>query len=341
MRTGLLSAAAACASLFLASGCGKVESCTEGDMGCLNGPAASGKCSFGLVADESGICAKKGTTSTPLADSCGGCASGDVCQRSGSCVDICEVPSNWVQSGPSLPACAPAAGQAAFDYPTVAVAYCKQECAHRAAYCGGTCNPDKDCTPAAAMLLLAVRCPGQAVACATMACVEARDTPCAQQKCANNMAPVCTGVACSNSCTSGSTSFNLDGICDDGDLSNAVSAICGWGTDCGDCGPRKGTPPPAIKDLGEQCIDPYQCGASDTDFSHAPGWCVPVSTNSQTTEEVQRCVPDCTVSQRCPDGFQCRELVFDPDGSGPKTEQSLKDNAGLVGKACFRTTCGG
>jgi len=50
---------------------------------------------------------------------------------------------------------------------------------------------------------------------------------------------------CENTCTgtSGNVLWVGDGICDDGGPGHFFSD-CDWGTDCDDCKPRDGSPPP-------------------------------------------------------------------------------------------------
>lgn len=329
------------------AGCGEIDNCKEGEPGCLWGlPLEDDTCRFDLVPDATGVCVDPDDASSeddggdggddevegpPLPNPCG-CTVNQVCQPDGSCVDLCMVP-NQVVTKPSLPACR----SPSYSFQEAAVAWCQQSCARRAALCGEPCDPQAACGAAVAVALLVQvdpTCTGNAD-CAMRRCEEARDRPCAMQQCLGNAAPNCTDVTCSNACSSGGETYNNDGFCDDGDLGNAVSAICKWGSDCGDCGPRRGPAPPAVKKLGEQCIDPFQCGASYDDFSAVPGWCVPLD----ESVAVEHCVPDCTMPPHsCPEGFDCQKLRF--TGESGK-EEIITDQAGKVARACFPTQCGG
>ncbi|MDB4973745.1 MAG: hypothetical protein JWN48_2086 [Myxococcaceae bacterium] len=339
MTSGWLWALGACAgaSSVLASGCGEVESCKELDEGCLGGvPDESGNCRFGLVPnDDLTACVRKGDESS---SSDGGvtpgncsCPNGQLCQSNGSCVDVCKTPSNLPAPKPTLPTCRPGAGEPAYDFATAAVSLCYQGCTHRAEYCGGTCDPTKDCTAVAATALAATVCPGMAVECAMLACEKQRDMPCASQNCPGMAAPNCAGVACTNKCQN--PAFNNDGICDDADLSNAESGVCDWGTDCGDCGPRRGTAPAFSVQLGDPCIDPLQCGGNVDSIAKSTGWCL-----LPDDREPRRCLPDCSVKgKKCPAGFSCSPLMQTGASGSP---EPVQDATGLAASACFPTQCG-
>ena len=339
MTTRVLWAIAACASLLASAGCGEVDNCREGENGCLRGRVlASGECRYDLIPDRvTGVCVSPDDDDdddpTPAAPNPCGCAPDEVCQADGTtCVGICEIPGGPVGQKAQLPLCR----DSSYTYVQAAEAWCRHACSRFAILCGEPCDPEQACGSVAASAALAQADPactpalGQAE-CAMKRCEEARDRPCSQWVCGNGMPPNCANVSCSNSCGEAGK-IVLDGVCDDGDLSNAISAICPWGSDCGDCGPRRGAPPPQQRKLGEQCIDPFQCGASYTDFRGAPGWCVPLD------ESVEHCVPDCTVSRRCPDGYECQALQFEND-MGQIDE--LIDRDERVARACFPTECGG
>lgn len=349
MATRVLWAIAACASLIASVGCGEVDNCREGEDGCIKGrPLASGACRYDLVVDPlTDVCVASSGDGDDGDDDddddddivvdpnpCG-CQPNQVCQSDGvTCVGICEIPGGAVAPKDSLPVCR----TPRMTFAEAAVAWCKQSCTRRAAICGEACDPAQACDMAAAIVQIAqvdkTCTPVAGAECAMALCETARDRRCEDQPCPfNNARPNCTGIVCSDSCTDGTDTLNKDGVCDDGDLSNAVSAICPWGSDCGDCGPRRGTAPPAVRKLGEQCIDPFQCGASYTDFSRVPGWCVPLNNASQ----IEHCVPDCTNSFTCADGYTCRELRSQ-DVTGK--ESRIEDETGRTAHACFPTQCG-
>jgi hypothetical protein len=331
-----LTSACALISVASMSACSEVESCKEDEVGCINSaPDNSGNCRAGLVLNASGTACvpKGGGGSVTPPDTCG-CATNELCRDDMSCVNVCITPTNLPARTSPTKTCRPFGAEAPYDFAKAAVALCYQGCIRRAALCGTSCNPTVDCGPAAAALLATTLCPGQMPECAMKACELARDAPCAQQQCPAGAQPSCTGVSCTNSCIT-STMYNNDGICDDGDLSNAESVVCDWGTDCGDCGPRKGTAPVFSRDLGDPCFDALQCGGDRTDVAKSTGWCV-------STDEVRplyRCVPDCSKKgATCPSGYQCHDLLQDINGDNDP--ENVIDSKNVQARACFPSLCG-
>ncbi len=334
-RWAALWAAVACAA-WTVSGCGEVESCKEGDVGCLGGFADdSGNCRFDLVKDTRGFCVKPGGNQDggSQSDPCG-CSSGSLCQQDGMCVNVCQPPNPVPTLKIAPSACRPAAGET-YTLEDAANAACEQSCIRRAEYCGASCNPSTDCTRTLALAVVSQRCAaGMTLECAMQACEAIRDQPCAQVTCATGT-PNCTGIVCNDSCSV--TDYVKDGLCDDGDLSNAGSSVCDWGTDCGDCGPRRGTPPATKYDLGDPCVDAYQCGGDPDHVASSTGWCVP----TETQTNILRCVPDCSATDTCPAGYTCFGLGVDPDDDGPMQQQPVLDpNTGQAARACFPNACG-
>jgi hypothetical protein len=316
------------------AGCGEVKSCERGAPGCIEGPVDNsivGGCRFGLVANAQGNCiAQSGGSS---GDNCN-CPSGALCNSSRQCVNVCELPTPLPVVKPQPRACRPKPGQLHADFVTAAVAACSQACIRRGDYCGIACDPATFCTPAEAQRRL-MSCNGD-ISCATLACEQERDRPCAQTDCsgagsAPGAQPNCAGVVCSNTCPTAPEYLN-DGLCDDGDLSNAGSAACDWGTDCGDCGPRRGTAPRFDRDIGELCVDPVQCGGDTEDVRRATGWCVRLD----LSVSLLRCVTDCSTRDSCPSGFTCEDLKYDDNG----VPTTLVDDNDRVAKACFPALCG-
>jgi hypothetical protein len=328
------------ACFVLVSACGEVEHCKRGDLGCVDGlPDDVGECRFGLVEDPiTKVCVEPdhdaGPPRDPNAACVGGCATGEACRADGTCINVCAQ-ANAVAPRDSLLTCRPAQGEAAYDLAKAAHALCVQGCTRRNALCTNSpCDPAVDCTAPQELALAAAACATMppTVECVMARCEMVRDQACDKVMCPGSM-PNCAGVTCTNTCSDGTQTLNFDGLCDDGDLTNAVSAICPWGSDCGDCGPRRGAAPAKVKQIGEQCIDPYQCGASYDNFSDVPGWCVVVD----QAKETERCVPDCSVHGVCPAGYTCRALEFkEADGS----TMTLRDENNLVGSACFPMQCG-
>ena len=330
------------ASALFAASCGDVGSCIETEVGCLNGPPDdSGNCRFGLVPNSTHTaCVEKGASGGITPNTCG-CTHGELCLSNGTCSDLCTAPAGAPAIKDAPLACRPAAGAAAYDLSTAVVALCSQICVHRAALCGTPCNVAADCTPAKALVIAAAlkhdaTCATADVECAMKACEEARDRPCEKQECGmGNGQPNCAGVVCSSSCST--AAFTNDGICDDGDVSNAESSFCAWGSDCGDCGPRRGAAPPSSVGLGGACADPRQCGGDITNIKNSTAWCV---NTTSAINQPRRCVPDCSSSMKCPDGYECAPLGSDPDGSGPMPAQAVMDSSGATARACFPTQCG-
>jgi hypothetical protein len=348
MTTAKLWAALATAALATLSGCSDVESCERGLPGCLGGaPDDSGNCKFDLVRSDDGFtCVKPNERDGGRRDGGGRdggneddctCPSGELCRADGTCVDLCEPVRNPPTAKPVLLPCEAPEGETE-SFARTALALCSQTCAHRAAYCGTNCNPDIECSQLLASAAARAACQGgEDQACAKTLCERARDLPCAQQQCPLGAAPSCTGTLCSNTCDM--AEYNNDGICDDGDPSNAISYVCDYGTDCGDCGPRRGSAPPFELDLGDVCADPQQCGGDLYDVKGSTGWCVPASSD----QVYSRCLPDCSNGQSCRPGYECIAIAFDPDGSGgPMPQTQFTDyNDGTPVFGCFPMQCGG
>ncbi len=349
MTTARLWVALALATLV---GCSDVEKCLEGaDPGCLGAkPDDSGNCRFGLVHDVvRDKCVKPGTEGSvedagngavredaavrndaaviPYdAGSCT-CQSGQVCKKDGSCVNLCNPAANPPTPTATLLPCR-ATKDEKESFARIALALCYQKCAHRAAYCGTRCDPESECTQLLASTAARNACQGMDdQSCAINECEKARDLPCAQQQCPLNAAPSCTGVLCSNSCKT--SMYNNDGICDDGDPSNAISYACDYGSDCGDCGPRRGAAPPLSLDVGDVCADPIQCGGNLYGVKSSTGWCVPAT----KTQDYARCVPDCSNNKECAPGFTCFGIA---DAAGAQFEDY---NDGTLVYGCFPSAC--
>jgi hypothetical protein len=322
------------------SSCGEVESCRQGvDPGCVDSqPDDSNNCKFGLVLGAEGTCVepKNANTVADAGPEPGGncsCPSGNACGRAGTCIDVCATPNNIPNFKPK-PTCRAPMGENPYTFEQAAIAACTVQCIRRNEFCGASCDPAADCTPARALLavpalgICMTQTQGTPVECASRACEMLRDRPCEMQECAGAAQPLCAGVQCTNTCAVGSMSYSGDGYCDDGDQSNADSAICAWGTDCQDCGPRgtRSTPPLALYEYGQFCVDSLQCGEFSADFNRSTGWCVTFS------NAPQRCLPDCTKSRRCAAGFTCQVLELEPG-------VAYEDNAGVEARFCRPNAC--
>jgi hypothetical protein len=345
MTTAKLWAGLAAAALATLSACSDVESCKRGiDPGCVgSAPDDSGNCLYNFVLSSDGrTCLEPGSERDGGGgggDTCS-CASGKLCRDDGKCVDLCEPVRNPPVPRPVLMPCRATEGETD-SFARSALALCYQNCMHRAVYCGTACNPDTECTQFLASAAARLQCQGsEDQACAIRLCEAARDLPCAQQQCPPGSSPSCSGTLCSNNCDT--PEFNNDGICDDGDPSNAISYACDYGTDCGDCGPRKGgasSAPPATLDIGDVCADSAQCGGDLGHVKTSTGWCVPATED----QSYSRCVPDCSNGKACHAGYDCFGIVSDPDGpNGPMPQEQYEDvNDHTLVFGCFPAQCGG
>jgi hypothetical protein len=103
---------------------------------------------------------------------------------------------------------------------------------------------------------------------------------------------------------------NKDGYCDDGDPSSATYSFCRYGTDCTDCGPRRGSTRPDRLALGEPCPEgqDVSCEGYNDDFTKTQAWCLQFSGGGSAF----RCVPSCTTADgagECPDGYECQAVT--------------------------------
>jgi hypothetical protein len=170
-------------------------------------------------------------------------------------------------------------------------------------------------------------CPGMDTECMTSACQKIQMARCEAFACPASNPRNCDDVTCNDSCT-GNTD---DTFCDDGDPSSAVYALCAYGTDCSDCGPRRGSRPPRapIQGLCPAGRD-VACDGYNDDYERNEAFCVHV----EGTQAGQfSCVPDCTTEQDCEDGFECEALVY-------MNGDPYEDLDGVQGYACFPTFCG-
>ncbi|HEX5658419.1 MAG TPA: hypothetical protein VFX59_14555 [Polyangiales bacterium] len=340
MTTAKLWLAIATAVLATLSACSDVESCLEGQPGCRNGaPDESGNCKFGLVLSNDGsTCVRPGEAGSddePDGGATCSCPSGQLCRKDGICVNLCTPASNPPTPRPTLLPCEAPDGVTE-SFARIALALCYQTCVHRAVYCGTACDPATECTQLLASAAARTACQGNDdPSCAKNLCERARDLPCASQQCPLGAAPSCAGTLC-NDCDE--SEIRNDGICDDGDPSNAISYLCDYGSDCGDCGPRRGSAPPRRLDVGDVCADWTQCGGDLNSVKTSTGWCVPTT----SAQSYARCVPDCSNGKKCTAGFECVKIVSDEDGDGPLPSTQYKDyNDGTLVFGCFPLQCGG
>jgi hypothetical protein len=128
----------------------------------------------------------------------------------------------------------------------------------------------------------------------------------------------CEEVTCLNTC-----GFPFDGACDDGDIFNAQFIECEWGTDCADCGPRRGKDESRRLPQGGLCNFNAACDGYSKVYARNEAFCVTVEPGSK----IFRCMLDCSSEgEQCPEGYECTALS--------KDGKPLEDEAGTVGRFC-------
>lgn len=317
----------ACAAAALA-GCSEVDSCTEGETaGCLNSdPRRDGSCLYDLVL-RGGKCVKQGGE----ADFCGFCADGSLCvPEQNRCVNFCESASPLpgtvapptaifceATADPSMPGTNPM-----LSFEEVCTRRCQLECQRRAQFCTDPAGAAYACAQGACerpevLAQCAVDCPPNALgtrdlACLTRRCNDMRLARCDTRMCPTGFSARCENVSCTNDCSLAEGGGAADGICDDGDPASAETGLCSWGSDCTDCGPRRGAAPPST--LGSVCAFQANCAGATASPSTSEAWCIGLD----GIPGLARCAPDCSRGQDCPDGFECIAARFeseqDPDG---------------------------
>jgi hypothetical protein len=308
------------------SACEDVERCQVGTVGCYAGPPDQGSCKLGLVMIH-GTCAEPGETAPPL--SCG-CHDGAVCTLDGyRCADYCA-PLD-VEIGTLEPPAPIVCDGTALSFEELCQNRCQIDCRQRADLCGDQAACDADyCESAEVLSACRADCGGDADPrlCMALACGTALARACDDLSCPNGDAPACDDVQCRNACPG----YNFDGVCDDGDLKSAVSGVCLFGTDCADCGPRRGSSP-RLQPQGGVCAFHSGCaGANVDDIADARAWCIEVQPG------ISRCAPDCSSpGETCPAGSACFQLSGvdqDGDGAADPIQQGQ-----LLASACFPNAC--
>ena len=329
-------------------GCGEVEHCTKVDEpGCLKSvPLPDGTCLFDLVPRQ-GICVKPGGD----ADKCSLCAEGDLCvPERNQCVNFCAEPSMRPGSvAPPDPIFCVATRTNPNENPMlsfeeVCKRRCQLQCRRWEQFCGHKCEQGY-CDRPEVQTQCATDCmPVDGVrdlACLTRSCNNTRLGLCEpQMNCPNGVMPDCANLTCTNECQYNNEGHFGDGYCDDGDPLSAASASCPWGSDCADCGVRKGMRrEPAY--LGDLCAFNSNCEGGTDDPTSARTWCIAVGEMGMTmapapgVPRLTRCAADCSRDPNCPEGFECRELVFrNSDGTTYR-----KVEGGVTAQACFPMMC--
>lgn len=311
---------------LLAAACSDVKQCARGETGCLAGPPLeSGACRYGLVLIN-GACAEPGAE--PPALSCR-CPEGQVCTLDAyTCVDYCAQLDQEIGSEPPPAAVSCAATQ---SFETLCEHRCVLRCRQWKQLCADSagCGAES-CRSAAELSACRAECgsDGDAARCLAQRCSDTQAASCAMVTCPGQTRPRCDQIQCRNSCPS----YNFDGVCDDGDLLSAASGVCSFGTDCADCGPRKGGTPKRVAQ-GEACAFHSNCeGARPEDPEQAQSWCIEIA------EGISRCAPDCSnEGEICPEGSACFELSgVDQDGDGTPDPLPAGERRA---SACFPVAC--
>jgi hypothetical protein len=328
-----------------ASACSEVESCKESvELGCINTAPrqdSTKPCLFDLVL-RGDRCVKPGSDE----DLCGLCAEGSLCvPERNTCLNFCEPPAVVPGSGTAPE---PIFCEAIDDdndpntnpmlsFEEVCTRRCRLQCQRQAQFCPGfECAPGACDRPEVQAACLAT-CPPPAVggndlACLTRECNDVRFARCdSMVTCPNNVAPDCANLTCTNDCMFEGEGLGGDGYCDDGDVVTSTSALCNWGTDCADCGPRRGTAPePGL--LGSLCQYSHNCDGGTESPNDATAWCLELVGVAGS----QRCVPDCSRGQGCPESFECVQVMAFDEVS--QMEQPIIEG-GRTASACRPTQC--
>ncbi len=322
--------------MALATGCGDVENCKKGQTpGCLNSPPRpDGSCLFDLVR-RGPVCVKPGSSS----DMCSDCPAGSLCvPQDNQCRNFCEAPP--VLPG-SITAPDPIACQEFTDpnqpnvnpmlsFEEVCTRRCQLDCRRLEQFCPDYKCPDGACDQPDVQTECLTDCPltdagAKDLACLAQRCEDIRFGRCESSiKCPNGATPDCANVTCTNDCGMGHAG---DGFCDDSDPDSSQTALCEWGSDCADCGARKGTAPdPGY--WGAVCKYRQNCAGGTGSPMDATAWCMQL----KGIPGLARCAPDCSRGQGCPIGFECRQVDLEPDG------QALMQQ-GLTAQACVPLLC--
>ncbi len=333
--------ALALASLTQAIACGEVESCKETQTpGCLNSPPrADGTCLFDLVR-RGQLCVRPGSE----LDLCSSCADGALCvPQENRCANFCEQPavlpgsvsapeSIFCQAfaDPSQPGVNPM-----LSFEEVCVRRCRLDCRRLEQFCPEYKCPEGTCDQPVVQDECLHDCPltetgAKDLACLTQRCEDIRFGRCESSlECPNGATPDCANWTCTNDCAGGRAG---DGFCDDTDPYSSQMPLCDWGSDCADCGARKGTAP-APGYWGEVCKYRQNCSGATGTPVDALSWCVELA----GIAGLSRCAPDCSRGQGCPNGFECRQVLLEL--GGPVRQPIVAD--GLTSQACFPLLCSG
>ena len=317
------------------SGCQSIEQCTKGENGCLEGQAVAGKCLFDLVPNAAGICVEPGDSPDAGAQECN-CEAPAVCApNTNECINYCEAP-DIVPGSVPVPPFIDCDGEPG-TFESICRLSCRLHCRYRDAYCGeGAACPADHCDSAEVLQACQDSCGGESdpASCLREGCHNLQEAECGDIVCPGDVEADCRGVTCTNDCP-----YLADGDCDDGDLASAKYGVCEWGSDCADCGPRRG-PAPALQPYGEPCVGGLNCvgfevlASGEPNLARNEAWCLPVTGPPDEltgeTEELARCVPDCSRTESCPDGYGCIPVTFE----GETVKQGEYTSRGCVPMTC-------
>jgi hypothetical protein len=333
------------AFFWLPAGCGEVDSCKEMQtLGCINTAPredADKPCLYDLVL-RGDKCVKPGSAE----DLCGLCAEGALCvPERNTCINFCEAPAPLPGSGTSPediyceaidtdndPATNP---MLAFE--EVCNRRCRLRCQRLQWFCPGYVCPAGTCEQPDVQARCLADCPlaangGKDLACISRSCTDARRAVCdSSLMCPNSVMPACASITCTNDCMFEGNGLSGDGYCDDGDVYASDSPLCSWGSDCIDCGPRQGTRPEQGL-LGSVCQYSLNCSGGTGHPTDAQTWCVEQSSIPGS----QRCMPDCSRGQDCPDGFSCFQVLQHNDMTN--TDDPIVEG-GFTAQACLPASC--
>lgn len=348
---GLATACVITSALSL-SACETVDSCKPGSAGCIDGPPKDGECQFDLVLSD-GKCVEPGSASNggdkdsgPMetdsgpASACAACDEPALCvPERKECVDFCETPEEIPGTGPKFAqiTCGgetDAAGNpVVLDFAQTCTNTCLLTCRWQNWFCDAKVSCAEECAKPYVQADCALPATGciNDLACQKTKCTTIRALGCVADMalCPNGATPSCGDVTCTNKCADqqSADANTFDGFCDDGTYTFSQTDLCPFGTDCADCGPRKGAPRPGIDTgklkLGEACPNASRCAGRSSDYELNKSWCLDV------VGEVARCLADCSGDdESCPTGFKCEELS---NSSG----NALVDRNGRRGKVCY------
>lgn len=364
MQKHVLWATLTLSALLPLSGC-EVDNCEKNTEGCVGGNPVGGKCKFDLVVGKDGKCVAPGNgggstgsedagkdasaDAAPMSECPEGCEEPALCVPDRKeCVNFCETPDTFPNSGPFVTQvlCGGEGTDAAnaLTFAQICANTCELTCRYwnwfcpDAAYnCATECAKPEvlmDCMKLAADMPAGCGDGTEAEQreCQQTKCEEIRNFPCKEEagicpinpdKPGDTGTPECGNVVCSNDCTGNV----FDGYCDDGAFSNGATDFCAWGSDCADCGPRRGEPGPLDTGkfkIGEVCSNSFRCEGNTLGEGSSvvpnEAWCRQIGADGNT-----RCIQDCsTDGEECPEGFECEKL-----------NPPYEDDKGREGKGCL------